>query len=351
MGVRAVCIREKQKSLQQSVKQLLTDKINSQGLGHYFVIQKERILTQGGGMILFMGMQDHTADSIKSLEGFDVAWLEEAQRISNHSLKLLRPTMRKEGSEIWAGWNPDMPTDPIDQFFRGAEAPPNSVTVNVNWWDNPWFPSTLVDEKNYDYRRDKDKYNHVWAGGYNENSEKQVFKNWKIEEFEAPQDTTFYMGADWGFAQDPTVLIRIHIVGRTLFVDYEAYKVGCEIDHTPTLFRTVPDSHLWQIRADSARPETISYMRRHGFPKIMRSTKGAGSVKDGIEFLKSYDIVVHPRCIHLIDELMHYSYKLDRLTDEVTNLLEDKKNHVIDAFRYALEQVRRKGRTMSVGTY
>jgi phage terminase large subunit len=175
------------------------------------------------------------------------------------------------------------------------------------------------------------------------NGSSRVFKNWKIEEFEAPPDAIHRLGADWGFAVDPTTLVRCHIIGRNLYVDYEAYMVGCEILNTPDLFMTVPDSEKWPIIADSARPETISHMRKNGFPKIMAAVKGPKSLEDGVEWLKSYNIIVHPRCIHTIDELTLYSYKTDPLTGQILPVLEDKKNHVIDALRYACEGVRRAG--------
>jgi len=168
-----------------------------------------------------------------------------------------------------------------------------------------------------------------------------VFRNWTVEEFERPEGTVHRLGADWGFSVDPSVLVRCSVDGRRLYVDYEAYMIGCEIDMLPDLFDRVPESRKWFITADSARPETISYMRNHGFPKINSATKGAGSVEDGIEFLKSYDIVVHPRCKHLIDELTLYSYKTDPLTGEVLPILADKNNHVIDSLRYACEAIRR----------
>jgi phage terminase large subunit len=195
----------------------------------------------------------------------------------------------------------------------------------------------------YDRRRDPDKYQHVWMGQYLSNSNARVFKNWKIDEFDAPRDAIHRLGADWGFAVDPTTLVRCHIIGRTLYIDHEAYMVGCEIVNTPELFMQVPEAEKWPIVADSARPETISHMRKNGFPKIMTAVKGPKSVEEGIEFLKNYDIVVHPRCIHTIDELTLYSYKQDPLTGKILPVLEDKKNHVIDALRYACEAVRRSG--------
>jgi len=339
---RSVCVREVQKSLAQSVKRLLELKIEAMNAGAYFEVQEAVIKSKkGDGLIIFQGMQNHTADSIKSLEGYDRAWVEEAQSLSQRSLDLLRPTIRKPGSELWFTWNPNQETDPVDQLLRGQKPPPDASVIQVNWEDNPWFPDVLRAEMEYDKARDPDKYAHVWRGQYVRNSSSRVFKNWKIEEFEAPKDAIHRLGADWGFAIDPTVLVRCHIVGRTLYIDHEAYMIGCEITNTPDLFFTVPESEKWPIVADSSRPETISHMRRNGFPKIMPAVKGPRSVEEGVEWLKSYDIVVHPRCTHTIDELTLYSYKTDPLTGKILPVLEDKKNHVIDALRYACEGVRR----------
>lgn len=353
-AMRSVCIREIQRSLEQSAKRLLEDKIISMGVSHLFDIQRDRIHTPNGGLIIFQGMQNHTADSIKSLEGYDRAWVEEAQTLSQRSLDLLRPTIRKEESEIWFSWNPRKATDPIDKFLRD-EAPESATVIRANYSDNPWFPEVLREEMEWDKRRDPDKYNHVWLGDYLGNSEARVFRNWRIEDFETPDNVErFYFGADWGFSIDPTVLVRCYIDGRNIYIDYEAYKVNCEIDQTPNLFAKVPESMRWPITADSARPETIDYMRRHGFPKIQKSKKGKDSVIEGIEFLKSYDIIVHSRCTHTIDELSLYSYKTDKLTGEVLPVLEDAKNHVIDALRYALEGTRRAVKsttTSAVGMY
>ena len=341
---RSVCVREVQKSLSQSVKRLLELKIEALNAGAYFEVQEAVIKSKrGDGLIIFQGMQNHTADSIKSLEGYDRAWVEEAQSLSQRSLDLLRPTIRKPGSELWFTWNPSQATDPVDVLLRGEKPPPDAVVLDVNYDDNPWFPDVLRAEMEYDRARDPDKYAHVWRGAYLQNSSARVFRNWRVEEFEAPKDAIHRLGADWGFAADPTVLVRCHIVGRTLYIDHEAYMVGCEITNTPDLFMTVPEAEKWPLVADSSRPETISHMRRHGFPKIMAAVKGKNSVDEGIEWLKSYDIVVHPRCTHTIDELTFYSYKTDPLTGKVLPILNDDNNHVIDALRYACEGVRRAG--------
>ena len=338
----SVCVREVQKSLDQSVKRLLEGKIQSMNAGAYFEVQDAKIKsTRGDGIIIFQGMQNHTADTIKSLEGYQRAWVEEAQSLSQRSLDLLRPTIRKPGSELWFSWNPEEATDPVDVLLRGEKPPPDSVIIPVNYTDNPWFPDVLRAEMEYDKGRDPDKYAHIWLGEYVRNSETRVFRNWRIEEFDAPKEAVHRLGADWGFAVDPSVLIRCHIVGRTLYIDYEAYQVGCDIVDLPALFMSIPEAEKWPITADSARPETISHMRQNGFPKIHAAVKGAKSIEDGIEWLKSFDIVVHPRCKHTADELTLYSYKTDAMTGKVLPLLEDKNNHVIDALRYACEGARR----------
>jgi phage terminase large subunit len=371
-GLRWACLREVQKSLQQSSLQLLKDKIAKYDLGHLFDSKRDHIVTPGrDGVISFQGMQNHTADSVKSMEGYDGAWVEEAQKLSEYSLSLLRPTFRKdsdprtgfEGSEIWFSYNTDSPKDPVENFlFGGRKVGPNpvdprvlntvvddAIVIEANWYDNPYLPDVMYKEMIRDKKRDPDRYAHVWMGKYRKLSQARVFRNWRVEDFETPRNARFYFGADWGYSVDPTVLIRSFLdeSNRRLFIDWEAYRVGCEIDNTPALFETIPGARDWPIRADSARPETISYMKRHGF-NIQSALKGAGSVEDGIEFLKSYEIIVHSRCVHTSDELSYYSWKIDKRTEEVLPILEDKKNHVIDSVRYALEEYRRRYNMMDV---
>lgn len=336
-----VCLREVQKSLEFSVKKLLEHKIEAMNAGWHFEIQDKRILTKQGGVIIFEGLQNHTAESIKSLEKFNRAWVEEAQSLSQRSLDILRPTIREEGSELWFSWNPNLPTDPVDSLLRSDKPPPRSVIVEVNYEGNPWFPVELQEEMQYDRERDPDKYAHVWRGGYQEHAEARVFRNWSITEFDIDVAAVKRQGADWGYSIDPTVLIQCYIVGRTLYVPYEAYRVGCDIMDTPDLFFTVPEAERWPITADSARPETISHMRKSGFPKINPAVKGPKSIEEGVAYLQSFDIVVHPRCKHLADELRLYRYKTDPLTNKILPILEDKNNNCIDALRYACEGARR----------
>jgi phage terminase large subunit len=352
---RVLCTREIQSSIRDSVKRVLDDKIDAAGLRpHFYSTDAEIRARHNDSRFTFAGLRSHP-DSVKSMEGIDIAYVEEANTVSARSIELLIPTVRKPGSEVWFGWNPRSPDDPVDAMFRGNdrrtqdagrgfEPPPRSIIRRVNWDSNPWFPDVLREEMQWAQARDPDKYGHIWLGGYQRSSEARVFKNWRVERFETPPDARFYFGADWGFSVDPTVLVRCYIVGKTLYIDREAYKVGCSIDATPALFDTVPGSRAWPATGDSARPETIDYMQRHGFPRLVGALKGINSVMDGIEFLKNYDIVVHPdHCPHTIDELTLYSFKVDEHTKEVLPILEDKKNHVIDALRYAVEGVRRAG--------
>lgn len=166
-GLRWVCLREVQKTLDQSVKKLLEDKIQAFGVGHLFEVQANKIITPGGGVILFQGMQDHTAESIKSLESLNGgAWFEEAQTCSAKSLELLRPTIRDNNAELWFSWNPRNPTDPVDAFFRGGSAPPDSVVVEANYMDNDLFPEVLEQERIFDLSISPERHAHVWGGAY-----------------------------------------------------------------------------------------------------------------------------------------------------------------------------------------
>lgn len=366
-GLRAVCVREVQRSLDQSVKRLLEDKIVALGVAQYFRVLQSHIETPGGGLIIFQGMQNHTAESIKSLEGYDICWVEEAHSLSQRSLDLLRPTIRKDGSELWFSWNPGSASDPVDALLRGENPPPGARVVELNWRDNPWFPDVLRTEMEYDLAHNPDKYAHVWEGGYRLLTEARIFKNYRVDETpEEIEDDIIRMGSDWGFSVDPSVLVRLFVRGRQIFITHEAYMVGCEVDHLPFLFGGtqdeelielnaeafetlpatmmglpgVPDARRWPVKADSARPETIAYMRRHGFSNMRPAKKGPGSVDEGIQRLQSYEIIVHPRCTRAAIELASYCFKIDPHTGEILPVPADKENHFMDSIRYATEGLR-----------
>ncbi len=167
-----MCVREVQKSLKESVKRLVEDKIQALRVGSQFRILNDAIVTPGDGVVLFQGMQDHTAESIKSLEGFDIGYVEEAQTMTARSLEMLRPTIRKDpkdgvpGSELWFSWNPRKASDPIDEFLRGQTPPPNAIVVEANYSDNPFFPNVLDEERAFDEITKRGRYGHIWLGHY-----------------------------------------------------------------------------------------------------------------------------------------------------------------------------------------
>ena len=165
-GFRGLCCREVQKSLKESAHKLIADKIAVHGLGKKFDVQETQIKTPGGGLIVFAGLQDHTSESIKSYEGFDVAWVEEAQTVSAKSLNLLRPTIRTPGSELWFSWNPRRKNDAVDLMFRNGDLPTNSTVVRANWDNNQWFPAELETERLDCMRQQPDQYEHIWNGDY-----------------------------------------------------------------------------------------------------------------------------------------------------------------------------------------
>jgi phage terminase large subunit len=333
--------REIQKSIRDSVKRVLDDQIGEMGLRDFYQSTDAEIRGANGSLLIFNGLRTNP-DAVKSTEGLDIAVVWEANRVSQRSLDLLIPTVRKPGSELWFEWNPEFETDPVETMFCGPDGPPpGSIVRTVNCDQNPFFPDVLRQEMEWDRKRDPEKYAHIWMGGYQKHSEARVFKNWVVEDFERPAGTIFRLGSDWGFSIDPSVLLRCSIDGNRLYVDWEAYQIGCEIVNLPDLFMSIPQAEKWPITADSARPETISYMRSHGFPKMQAAVKGPGSLEEGVAFLQSFDIVVHPRCTHVIDELTSYKYRTDPLTNKVLPVLEDKNNHCIDALRYACEGARR----------
>jgi phage terminase large subunit len=347
---RILCGRELQKSIRDSSKRLLDDAIDRLGVRAAFDSTETEIRGPHESLFLFSGVKGN-ANAIKSTEGITTFWGDEAQAFSRASIETIVPTIRRPGSRLIWTWNPGLETDPIDAMFRGNDLedddregfapPPHSIVREVNHGQNPWFPDVLRAEMEYDRARDFDKYEHVWLGKYRRNSQARVFRNWRVEEFESPANAEFRLGADFGYSIDPSAAVRCWISGRQIFIDYEAWGLGVEIENLPHLFMSIPDGEKFWMTADTSRPETISYLRRHGFPRIAPALKGARSVEEGVEFLKSYDLVVHPRCEHLISELTHYSYKVDSLTGQVTAILADKDNHLIDALRYCVEGARR----------
>ena len=334
--IRVLCAREFQVSIADSVHRLLCDQISALGFEGRYSVTKTQITSALGSEFIFKGLH-HNAQEIKSLEGVDICWVEEAQSVSRESWDLLIPTIRKQGSEIWISFNPGLPDDETWKRFV-LNPPQDAVVVKVGWEDNPWFPDTLCEEMEYCRRIDPEAYAHIWGGEPRVISDAQVFKGrFEVAPFDTPADARFFHGVDWGFAQDPTALVRLFVKDGCLYLDAEAYGVGVELDELPQLFDSIPTSRKWPVKADAARPETISFMCRKGF-RVSAAKKWAGSVEDGVALLKGFKrIYIHPRCTHAADEFRLYSYKVDKNNGDVLPVIVDAHNHIIDAARYALD--------------
>lgn len=339
---RILCTREIQNSIKDSVYRLLVDQIYELKLQSFFTIKADTIQSFCGSEFLFKGLHNNISE-VKSTEGIDICWVEEAERVSRESWDVLIPTIRNEGSEIIIVFNPeDEKSDTYTRFIERDGKPvdlPDALRELVNFEDNKWFPEVLRKEMEYCRRVDPEKFEHVWMGKPKKYGDALIFKN-KIEirEFEAPEGIELYYGADFGFSQDPSVLGRMFIKDNCLWIEYEAYGVGVEITDLPSFYRSVPGSEEWTITADSERPDTISYLSREGFT-IEGAKKGKGSVEDGIQFLRSFEkIIIHPRCKGAIGDFTNYRWKKDRITDAILPVPKEGSDHWPDTARYALEK-------------
>lgn len=339
---RILCTREYQNSIADSVHRLLSDQIAGMGLEKLFNVTQNSITSSTGSQFIFKGLQ-RSIQEIKSTEGIDICWVEEAQSISERSWEILIPTIRADESEIWISFNPDEESDPTYQRFV-VHTPPNSILRKVGFQDNPYFPATLERERLYMQRIDPDAYEHIWGGHCRKMSDAVIFKGrFEVTTFDPPaKDVRLFYGADWGFSQDPTALIRCWVDSNILYIDYEAWGIGVELDYLPDMFRAVPGAEERLIKADNSRPETISHMRRRGF-NVEAAPKWKGCVEDGITVMKGFEkILIHERCPHTAEEFRLYSYKVDKLTNEILPHIVDQHNHCIDATRYALSSIVRQ---------
>lgn len=298
---RAVCVREVQKSLKQSVKRLIEDKIRALGVGHLFQVLETEIRGPHGSLIVFQGMQDHTAETIKSLEGFDVAWFEEAQAASQISLTLLRPTIRKPGSELWFSWNPRSRRDPVDALLRGDGKPTGAVVVQANWSDNPWFPAELMQERKDDLRDRPDTYDHIWEGDYAKvvegayyaQSISQMRREGRLCRVSA--DPLMTVRAVWdiggtGAKADATAIWVVQYVGREIRVlDYYEAKGQPLGAHVAWLRANGWAKALCVLPHDGGNGEKVfavtyeSELRNAGFEVRVIPNQGAGAAKMRVE--------------------------------------------------------------------
>ncbi|HHE3616718.1 PBSX family phage terminase large subunit [Pasteurella multocida] len=336
-----LCGREFMNSLEDSSLEEIKQAIRSEPfLEAFFEIGEKFVRTKCGRIsYVFTGLR-HNLDSIKSKARILLAWVDEAESVSEIAWRKLLPTVRESNSEVWVTWNPEKKGSATDLRFRQS-IPENAMIVEMNYTDNPWFPDVLEQERLNDKKRlDDATYRWIWEGAYLEASEAQIFKG-KYEELEFKPNQDFngpYFGLDFGFAKNPTAVVKCWVFDNNLYIEHEAGKTGLELDHTAGFMKErVPDIEKYILRADSARPESISHLKRNGIPRIEGVKKWNGSVEDGIEHIKSYrKVYIHPRCKETLREFRLYSYKTDRLTGDVLPTVLDEHDHYIDAIRYAL---------------
>jgi phage terminase large subunit len=321
-----------------------------------WTIQRERIFHACGSEITFAGIRTDPR-KIKSSEGVDIVWVEEAESVSKASWDILIPTIRKPGSEIWITFNPREKGDPTYTRFV-VEPPDNALVLMINWRDNPWFPHELEVERKASALRDPDEYAHIWEGQPKMRRDTQVMANkWQVQTFE-PKDSWDgpYYGLDFGFSQDPAFAVEVWRGDGCLWIRREAVaKPGSfeiELDHLGAfLLKTLPGCQDRTMRGDSSRPENIAYLRRHELPLIGPTHKWPGSVEDGVAWLRSHDsIIIHPDCPEMLFEATHWQYKVDPHTGEILKTIIDKFNHGWDSVRYAMDPAIR-GNSFSSAKY
>jgi phage terminase large subunit len=338
-----------QETIKDSVRQLLVDKIDKFGVGDFFDITQPEIRGKDGSLIIFKGMQHYNAQNIKSLENFDIAWVEEAQTFSQTSLDMLRPTIRNDNSELWFSWNPRHKTDPVDLFFRGPHPHPQAIGIEVNWSDNPWFPQVLIDEKNSDYERDTDKAEHIWGGAYRIITEGSYYarlilnaeRDGRVGEFKVNPEFPVHTSWDLGIG-DATAIWWFQIGPKgPIILDYYE-NVGQGVDHYAEVRASKPYRygndyvpHDAKAREWGTARTRIEMMIAHSMTPVLVP---AHKVMDGINAVRLTLPVCRfnkPTCEPGIDCLRQYRADWDdnRLSFRDTPL-HDWTSHGADSFRY-----------------
>lgn len=354
-----LCCREFQSSIKDSVHKLLRERIYDLGLDSYFTITRDSIRSHAGSEFIFKGLRQHYQE-IKSTQGINYCWVEEAERVSAESWEVLKPTVREELSEILITFNPENEQNPTYQQFI-INQPPDALVIKINYYDNPFLPKVLLQEIEYDKKHNPDRFHHIWEGECAKMSNAVIFNG----KFEIKPCNIFTLGGldftpdnhklridykygmDFGFSSDPFACIETFKHERTIYITRELYWHGMEsLDIVPMLKQKIPELVKYNRRviADSHDPATISQLSRTQIHRsgeriealnIIGAVKGPGSVEEGINWLKSFKIVVDPSCKNTIFELHNYKYQVDKNNGEIIPKIEDKHNHAIDALRYA----------------
>jgi len=346
--IRILCARELQSSIKESVHNEIVAAISSEPwLDDSYEYGESFIRGTNGTEFIFKGLR-HNYKEIKSTADVDICWVEEAEAVSEKSWRTLIPTIRNKGSEVWLTWNPEDKDTPTNRRFR-KNVPPRSKIVELNYKDNPWFPDELEAERLHDQQYNIEMYSHIWEGQYLEITEAQIFRDhYDVKDFEIDHEFGFpLLGMDFGFAQDPTTCVECYIKDDILYIRRDCGRVGLDLDDTPNyIIERMPMASDFVIRADSARPESISYLSRHGLPMMESVKKWPGSIADGISFIRAFKrVIIHTDACGCADEFRKYQYKVDSRTGDIVPVPLDKDNHYIDAVRYALANMIRNGKS------
>lgn len=356
--IRVFCAREIQKSIKDSVHQLLKDQIAALGLGdHYEVLQAE-IRGKNGTKFGFAGLR-HNPQEIKSYEGADICWVEEAQAVSKSSWDILIPTIRKEGSEIWISFNPDLEDDETYQRFV-INPPSNSVVVKVGWQDNPWFPEVLRHEKDELKVRDVDSYLHVWEGNCREILDGAIYANELRQMKEddrlckVPYDATQPVQTFWdlGWADCTSIWFAQTIGFEIRIIDFYQNQLQA-LPHYLQVLQNKPYLYKCHWLPHDARAKSLGTGK--SIEELVRATgQKVGitpklTINDGINAARTIFSQCYfdaTKCADGINALRHYRYDVDSDTGKWSkDPLHDVHSHAADAFRYmavAIKQPKKK---------
>lgn len=333
--IRVACFREYQSSIAESSHQLLVDLINEYGLNEFRVTDNSIINTINGSDFIFKGLH-RNEQSIKSIEGIDIAWVEEAQTVSNASIEVLTPTVRKDNSQIIYTYNRLVEEDPVHTRLV-IEGRPNTLLINVNYdvaVKYGLMPDVIRQEMEDDKKFRPSLYRFKWLGEPN-NLEGNIYKGWVIID-DIPHEAKLYRrGLDFGYTNDPTAQAAVYKYNGGIIIDEEIYLKGLSNKQIWDINQNLPDRNTL-VKADSAEPKSIDELRTYGM-NILPAVKGQDSIRNGIQFIQSQKISVTRRSTNLIKEYQLYKWLLDK-NGKATNNPSEINNHLMDAIRYALEE-------------
>lgn len=363
MGVskplRILCAREFQASIEQSVHKLLGDQIVDLKLTSFYEVQRTSIRGRNGTEFSFHGLK-HNISSIKSAEGADIAWVEEAQNVSKSSWEVLIPTIRKEGSEIWVSFNPSLEADETYQRFV-VNPPTNSIVAKVNWSDNPWFPKVLQEEKDSLRVRDGDAYLNVWEGHCRQSLDGAVYAQQLRQAQEenritrVPHDPSKPVLTFWDLGRaDKTAIWFAQQIGfEYRMIDYYENQ-GYALNHYLKELQSRAYNYGECYLPHDAKNELLASERTiaqqvEAFYKVQVVSKT--SIADGIEAARAFFATCwfdNEKCADGLQCLRNYRYEIDEKTQQYSkNPLHDWASHGADAFRYAAMSMKVKAKPRS----